>query len=139
MKTYVCKLCGEVVGTYDEYEFDEYGEQELWGHIQMDHEEEFEECQDWDTPYMLEEYYESECEEPTEEKYYLVDIIETHRKTVKVKASNIYEAESKAESAYTDSKIIIEYDDCFDDYEIYGREHNSNDEYESLGLYEEVI
>ena len=74
-----------------------------------------------------------------EEKYYLVSIVETHRKTFKVKADSIYEAESKVESAYTDSKIIIEYDDCFEDYEIYGREHNPNDEYEILGLYEEVI
>lgn len=74
-----------------------------------------------------------------EEKYYLVSIVETHSKTFKVKADSIYEAERKVESAYTDSKIIIEYDDCFDYYEIYGREHDPNDEYEILGLYEEVI
>ena len=78
-------------------------------------------------------------ENTNEEKYYLVSIVETHRKTFKVKADSIYEAESKVEEAYTDSKIIIEYDDCFEDYELFAREHNPNDEYEILGLYEEVI
>ncbi len=48
---YVCKCCGEII-TDDE--------QELWGHIQMEHEDVFDEVQDSDTPWMLEECYEEE-------------------------------------------------------------------------------
>ena len=55
---YKCKLCGVVFNSYTTEEFEEYGEEELWGHIQMNHEEAFEECQDWETPTMIEEYYE---------------------------------------------------------------------------------
>ena len=55
---YKCKLCGATFENYTNEEFEEYGEEELWGHIQMQHEDIFEECQDLDTPTMLEEYYE---------------------------------------------------------------------------------
>lgn len=58
--TYKCTLCGEEFYCESDNSFDEYVEEEVWGHIQMTHEEEFEECQDWDTPTMIEEYYERE-------------------------------------------------------------------------------
>ena len=58
--TYTCTLCGYTRYCENYNDFDEYGEEELWGHIQRCHEEEFEECQDWETPWMLEEYYERE-------------------------------------------------------------------------------
>ncbi len=44
-----CLLCG------DEIEKDE---ESLWGHIQMEHEEKFDEVQDLETPDMIEECYE---------------------------------------------------------------------------------
>lgn len=47
---YKCKYCGEI--------FDEFDEEAMWGHIQMEHEEIFKEVQDLETPYMLEECYE---------------------------------------------------------------------------------
>ena len=50
---YQCKACGEVI-PFDEIDWEE----DLWGHLQMNHEDIFEECQDWETPYMVEEYYE---------------------------------------------------------------------------------
>lgn len=58
--TYICKLCGEVFHCENERDFDSNVEEELWGHLQTDHEEEFEECQDWDTPYMIDEYFDVE-------------------------------------------------------------------------------
>lgn len=56
---YVCKCCGTEIHDDKDNEnwFDEFGEEELWGHLQMDHEEVFKECQNWETPAMLEEYY----------------------------------------------------------------------------------
>lgn len=50
---YRCYLCDKVIVT-DNEDWDE----DLWGHIQMEHEEEFEECRDLETPYMIEEYFE---------------------------------------------------------------------------------
>ena len=58
--TFTCKICGESFHYENEDDFDYFGEEEVWGHIQRNHEEEFEECQDWDTPDMIEEYYERE-------------------------------------------------------------------------------
>lgn len=55
-----CSICGAEFECESDEDFDDYVEQELWGHIQMNHEEEFEECQDWETPDMIEEYYERE-------------------------------------------------------------------------------
>ena len=57
--TYKCKTCGEVIGFYED-EFDLLGEEELWGHIQMHHEDKFEKVQNWETPDMIEECYEEE-------------------------------------------------------------------------------
>lgn len=54
---YKCKLCGATFENYTNEEFEEYGEEELWGHIQMNHEEAFKECEDWETATMIEEYY----------------------------------------------------------------------------------
>lgn len=71
------------------------------------------------------------------EKYYLVTITETSSRTVKVKASSLEEAEEKIEQAYDKSKIILGADD-FDDKEITAREHNPEDPYEDLDLYEEI-
>lgn len=48
---YVCKYCGAEI---------ENDEESLWGHIQLNHEEVFAECQNWETPDMLEECYD-EC------------------------------------------------------------------------------
>ena len=53
-----CKYCDEVFESKDDYEFESETEEELWGHIQLTHEDVFEEVQDLDTPYMLEECYE---------------------------------------------------------------------------------
>lgn len=58
--SFTCKLCGESFYYENEYDFDDFGEEEVWGHIQTNHEEEFEECQDWDTPDMIDEYFEKE-------------------------------------------------------------------------------
>lgn len=45
---YVCKICHEEIADDEEC---------LWGHIQRCHEDVFEEVQNWETPTMLEEYY----------------------------------------------------------------------------------
>lgn len=52
---YKCKCC-------DFYCWDigDDVEEELWGHIQMKHEDKFEEVQNWETPDMIEECYEEE-------------------------------------------------------------------------------
>lgn len=56
---YKCKYCGQLVFSEDEdYSFYEFGEEMLWGHIQMCHEDVFDEVRDWETPFMLEECYE---------------------------------------------------------------------------------
>jgi hypothetical protein len=52
-----CKFCGCVFEYENENEFDVYGEEELWNHIQMKHMKAFEECQNLDTPTMLDECY----------------------------------------------------------------------------------
>lgn len=59
---YYCKLCGEMVADTNDENSIHLGdwEEELWGHIQMEHEDVFEEVQDYDTPDMLEECYEEE-------------------------------------------------------------------------------
>lgn len=55
--TYKCSICGSEF-TYDnEEDFQEYGEEALWGHIQLDHPEAFQECQNLETPHMLELLY----------------------------------------------------------------------------------
>lgn len=57
-----CKYCGLVI-TFDKSEFNGNGyyhpdgEEMLWEHIQMEHEDVFEEVKDWDTPSMIEECY----------------------------------------------------------------------------------
>lgn len=56
---YKCKACGETIG-FHVCDFDSLGEEELWGHIQMHHEDKFEEVQNWETPDMIEECYEEE-------------------------------------------------------------------------------
>ena len=48
-----CKYCG-----FDHWDVDNDIEEELWGHIQMHHTEVFDEVQDLETPYMIEECYE---------------------------------------------------------------------------------
>ena len=52
---YKCKHCN--FGCWD---VDNDIEEELWGHIQMHHEDKFEEVQNWETPDMIEECYEEE-------------------------------------------------------------------------------
>lgn len=50
-----CKFCGAIFGPYSKRTFFEYGEEELWGHIQMNHEEVFTKYQNFETPSMLKE------------------------------------------------------------------------------------
>lgn len=52
-----CKYCGKKFGPYNKRTFNEYGEEELWGHIQMCHEEKFEQIQNLETPDMLRTCY----------------------------------------------------------------------------------
>lgn len=59
---YYCKHCGEMVvdtNNGDSIHLRDL-EEELWGHIQMEHEDVFEEVQDYDTPDMLEECYDED-------------------------------------------------------------------------------
>lgn len=56
---YKCKICGYTIGFYDA-DFGYWGEEELWRHIQMCHEDKFKEVQNWETPFMIEECYEEE-------------------------------------------------------------------------------
>ena len=56
MKLYKCKFCDKI------YEWDADAEQSLWGHIQLEHKDIFNEIQNFDTPYMLEECYKSVSE-----------------------------------------------------------------------------
>ena len=63
MMKYKCTACGcEIEFAADEFNGDgRYhpdGEEMLWGHIQLDHEDIFEEVQDLETPDMIEECYE---------------------------------------------------------------------------------
>lgn len=53
---YRCKYCGCVFCGESEEDMDE----DLWGHIQINHENKFKEVQDWETPYMVEECYKKE-------------------------------------------------------------------------------
>lgn len=53
--SYECKHCGDII-CVDEDDYDEI----LWGHIQMCHHDVFEEVQDFETPYMIEECYNAE-------------------------------------------------------------------------------
>lgn len=53
IRDYECTVCSAFFHT-DSEDYEEI----LWGHLQMEHEEIFEECQDWETPFMIEEYYE---------------------------------------------------------------------------------
>ena len=54
---YKCKFCGEIFGPYTKVTFHQDGEEELWGHIQMNHDEVFEEIQNLATPDMIEICY----------------------------------------------------------------------------------
>lgn len=65
---YYCKHCGEMVvdtNNGDSIHLRDW-EEELWGHIQMEHKDKFEEVQDFETPYMIEECYEEEDTEMEE-------------------------------------------------------------------------
>ena len=55
---YKCKHCGEIFGPYTKVAFFKDGEEELWGHIQINHEDIFDEIQNLETPYMIEICYE---------------------------------------------------------------------------------
>lgn len=64
---------------------------------------------------------------------YLVQVRETLQRTYIVEADNKYEAEDIAESAYSESKIILEADD-FAENEFIAREVTDED----LSLYSEI-
>lgn len=53
---YKCKYCDEC---FIKEDWDEDLEEALWGHIQMDHEELFEELQNLETPDMIEIAYDT--------------------------------------------------------------------------------
>lgn len=52
---YKCKFCNHSC-----WDVDNDIEEELWGHIQIHHPDIFEEVQNWETPYMIEECYKEE-------------------------------------------------------------------------------
>lgn len=57
ISVYKCKTCGSEFVADDPEDrswFADYGEEALWGHIQLDHPEVYEDCQDLETPDMLE-------------------------------------------------------------------------------------
>lgn len=54
MGCYVCKLCGGLI-QYDDFEWDI--DEDLWGHLNLEHEEKHDEVKDWETPFMIEECY----------------------------------------------------------------------------------
>jgi hypothetical protein len=63
--TYKCKYCGHKMKfteeeMYGDGHYHPDGEEQLWGHIQLDHEDIFADVCDLDTPLMLEECYEEE-------------------------------------------------------------------------------
>lgn len=71
---YYCKHCGEMVvdtNNGDSIHLRDW-EEELWGHIQMEHEDKFEEVQDFETPYMIEECY---TQDRNIDKQRVVDIL----------------------------------------------------------------
>lgn len=49
---FICNICGSEIETNK-------GdcEEDLWSHLQLGHAEIFEECQNWETPYMMEVYF----------------------------------------------------------------------------------
>ena len=51
-----CNICGALFDIDEDF-FDD-AEEILWGHVQLAHEDIFDECQNWETPWMLEEYFE---------------------------------------------------------------------------------
>lgn len=59
---YKCKFCGATIkeDRSDDEWFSYFGEEMLWGHVQMAHESLFKEMQDLPTPFMLEECYDEE-------------------------------------------------------------------------------
>ena len=63
MLKYKCEYCGVIIEfPEDEFDCDGFyhpdGEEQLWGHIQEEHEEIFAEVQSLETPFMIEECYE---------------------------------------------------------------------------------
>ncbi len=58
-----CKCCGKEFLAESEEEFEYCVEEEVWGHLQMRHEDVFDEVQNWETPDMLEECYDFTEEE----------------------------------------------------------------------------
>ena len=64
LSVYKCKACGQtfVEDKEDAAWFSDYGEESLWGHLQLEHPDIFVECRDLETPFMLEEYYEHSIE-----------------------------------------------------------------------------
>ena len=52
---YKCNLCGAVLDI--EPHLGDDAEEIMWGHIQMEHEAVYDECQCWESPWMIEEYF----------------------------------------------------------------------------------
>lgn len=67
-KKYKCRICKKIIGIYDKYEFYEDGEEELWNHLGWHHPRKHNDCEDLDTPYMIEECYDVTEEKMTKEE-----------------------------------------------------------------------
>lgn len=67
------------------------------------------------------------------DKYYLVRVVETLARTVKVKADSVDDVLNIVEKEYGNGSIVLDYDD-FEGVEYYPRDVKG----ENLELYEEV-
>lgn len=56
---YKCTICGETFYCEGDDDFDNVVE-ELWNHLEMEHEDAFQECEDWNDSDMIEEFFERE-------------------------------------------------------------------------------
>ena len=68
---YKCKACGSEFEEIDDEDyswFEDFGEEALWGHIQLDHPDIFEDCRDLETPDMLELQYDHVIERKDTER-----------------------------------------------------------------------
>jgi hypothetical protein len=58
--TYICKLCGEEFYCENANDYHNKVENELLEHLEFEHEEEFEECQAWYDPDIVDEFFDVE-------------------------------------------------------------------------------
>ena len=58
--TFTCIICGEEFECEDDDDFEDNVKELLLNHIEMEHKEEYEECNDWYFQDIIEEYYDEE-------------------------------------------------------------------------------